>query len=69
MAYATIKLEMFKSGMHVTCEETEHDEFVPAGDGNKLMDILNEIDDLCNPDATFVVTEKGKEHLEQLKDL
>lgn len=68
MAYATIVLELFKSGMHVTCEETETDEFVPAGDGDKILDIINEIDDICDPDATFVITEKGKAYLEELKN-
>jgi hypothetical protein len=65
MAYATIVLELFKSGMHVTCEEAEIDEFVPTGDGNKLMDIINDIDDICNPDAEFVITEEGKAFLEK----
>jgi hypothetical protein len=67
MAYATIVLELFKSGMHVTCEEAEIDEFVPAEDGNKLMDIIDDIDDICNPDARFVITEEGKAFLEKLK--
>ena len=60
MALATIVLEMFKSGIHLTCDETGHDEFIKHGDGNTLMKILNDIEDLTDPDAVITLTEKGK---------
>ena len=60
MAQATIVLEMFKSGMHLMCDDTGHDEFIPQGDGNELMRILNKIYDITDPDARFTITPKGK---------
>ena len=68
MGYANINLELFKSGIHLTCEDTDEDEFIPKGNGDMLMDIINEIDALCNPDAIFTLTEKGKEYVEKLKE-
>ena len=40
--------------------------FVPAGDVTRLVDILNEVEDVCNPKATFELTDKGREYLKQL---
>lgn len=68
MGYAKINLELFKSGIHLTCEDTGEDEFIPKGNGDMLLDIINEIDALCNPDAIFTLTEKGKEYVEKLKE-
>lgn len=68
MGYANINLELFKSGIHLTCEETGEDEFIPRGNGNMLMDIINHIEEICDPDAIFTLTEKGKEFLEKLKE-
>ena len=67
MAQATITLELFKSGIHLSCEETGTDEFIPNGDGNKLMEILNNIQDITDPDTRWGLTEKGK-RLVQLLD-
>ena len=39
------------------------EEFIPRGDGDKIIDFLNDVEDVCNPDATFTLTEKGREHL------
>ena len=58
MSYATIKLKLFKGGMMFSCEEADIEEIVPLGDSNKLIDLINEVDGLCNPDATFAITEK-----------
>ena len=60
MAQATIVLELFKSGIHLTCEDTGHDEFIPRGDGNMLVDLINEIELDTDPDGTFSLTDKGK---------
>ena len=61
MSYATIKLKMFKGGLLFSCEEVNIEDIVPLGDGDRLMELINEVDDLCNPDATYVLTEKGGE--------
>lgn len=60
MAQTTITLELFKSGIHLMCEDTGHDEFIPHGDGNELMKYINQIEDITDPDATWELTEKGK---------
>lgn len=67
MAYATIKLELFNSGIHLTCEETGADEFIPRGDADKLIETINDIDIICNPDTIFSLTEKGEKYLEELE--
>ena len=36
--------------------------------GNAIMDILNQIDDVTNSNATFVLTEKGNTLLDKLKN-
>ena len=36
--------------------------------GNVIMDILNQIDDVTNSNATFVLTEKGNTLLDKLKN-
>lgn len=60
MAQAIITLELFKSGIHLTCENTCHDEFIPSGDGNSLIKYINEIEEMTDTDATLELTEKGK---------
>jgi hypothetical protein len=67
MKQATIILDMYKTGIHVTCEETGHDEFIQHGNGNRLMEILNTIQDVTDPDSTWELTEKGK-YLANLMD-
>lgn len=64
MSYEEIKIKMYEHGLNIICEQCEIDEFIPHGDGNKLMDILNEIWDLNF--AKFTLTEKGKELLEKI---
>lgn len=38
----------------------------PKGDGNAIMEILNEIEDYTDPNATFTLTEKGKKMTEKI---
>ena len=68
MGYATITLELFKSGIKASCEDCNEEEFIPRGDGDKLMDFINNVDDFCHPDTTFTITEKGRDFFNQLKD-
>ena len=64
MKRATVIMELFDSGIHLLCEETETDVFIEHGNGNKLMDTLNSIYDDTDPTATYSLTEKGEEVLE-----
>lgn len=68
MAQANIKLELFKSGIHLTCEETGHDEFIQSGDGNRLIELINEIDEATDPDVIYSITDKGKEILNIMEE-
>jgi hypothetical protein len=67
MSYAKIELELYKSGMRVSCEDTGDETFIPRGNGNALMDFINNVDEICDPEATFVITEKGLKYLEELE--
>lgn len=67
---ATIQLHLFPNGMYVECEETEDGKFIPAGDIRPLLEFINDVQDVCDPDATFTITEKGEKRLgEYLKEL
>ncbi|MBO7318379.1 MAG: hypothetical protein J6U43_06650 [Bacteroidales bacterium] len=67
MSYATITLELYESGIRAYCEDTGNETFIPRGDGNALMTFINDTEDICHPDATFTITEKGKRYLKSLK--
>jgi hypothetical protein len=61
MQYATITLEVHKSGIRVTCKEIEGiDEFVNRGDEERLLKVINAINHVCDPEARFSLTDKGK---------
>ncbi len=61
---AEVYLQLFPSGIHLQCPDCDIDEYVPKGDGNKFMDLLNEIYILTDPNVTFELTEEGKKLLE-----
>ena len=56
----------FDNGIYVECEDLDIGKFITKGDGNAVMDILNQIDEVTDPSATFVLTEKGKKVAENL---
>lgn len=64
--YATVTLKFFKAGIYAECEDLELTEFISKGDGQAMMDFLNEVDEFSDPDTTYVITEKGKEYLNSL---
>lgn len=66
MSYATITLKLFKGGMLFDCEEADVCDVIPSGNGNRLMELINEVEDICNPDATFEITEEGRKYLKEL---
>lgn len=57
---ATIQLHLFPNGIYAECEETEDGTFIPIGDMKPLCEFINKVQGDCDPDATFVLTEKGK---------
>lgn len=62
----TAIFHFFDNGIYVECEDLDIGKFVTKGDGNAIMDILNQIDEVTDPSATFVLTEKGKKAAENL---
>ena len=56
----------FDNGIYVECEDLDIGKFVTKGDGNAIMDILNQIDEVTDPSTTIVLTEKGKKIAENL---
>lgn len=67
-AYATITLELRKGGIIATCDELDEEVFIQHGDGNALMRFINDIEDCTDPDATYVITEQGREYLKNLNN-
>lgn len=55
----------FDNGIYIECEDLDMGKFVSKGDGNAIMEVINEIDENSDPNATFALTEKGKKMLEQ----
>lgn len=71
-AFATITIELFKSGMGVTCEDTGEEIFIPRAmeEGaksiaNPLIDFINNVEVICDPDATFALTPEGEKWYEE----
>lgn len=63
---ATAIFHFFDNGIYIECEDLDIGKFVTKGDGNAIMDILNDIDNFTDPNTTFELTEKGKELLNKL---
>lgn len=62
----TAIFHFFNNGIYVECEDLDIGKFITKGDGNAIMDILNQIDEVTDPSATLVLTEKGKKIAENL---
>lgn len=70
--FATIQLDLYKGGIRAYCPDLSDDdylceEFIPRGDGQALIDFINEVDVFTNPDTVFALTEKGKKEAKKLK--
>lgn len=66
--WATITLHLTKYGILAECEELEMENFIKKNDGNALMDFINEVEVLCDPETTFQITEEGKKILKELEN-
>lgn len=56
----SVIFHFFDNGIYIECEDLDIGKFVSKGDGNAIMEVLNEIEDYSDPNATFTLTEKGK---------
>ena len=68
MKLTDVTLSLYESGIHISCEDIDLDDFVELGNGNKFMDILNDIYYQLDPNATYEITELGKQYLKDLKE-
>ena len=64
----TAVFHFFDNGIYIECKDLDIGKFIATGDGNAIMDILNQIDDVTNSNAIFVLTEKGNALLDKLKN-
>ena len=64
----TAIFHFFDNGIYVECEDLDIGKFIAKGDGNAIMDILNQIDDVTNSNTIFVLTDKGNALLDKLKN-
>lgn len=70
-SYAKVVIEFRKAGLVVSCEDIGEEIFIPRSTDsdkspiNKLVDFINDVEDICDPDATFTITEEGKKWLEK----
>lgn len=62
----TATLHFFEGGIFIECEDLDIGRFIKQGDGNALLEAVNEIDCLTDPNATFSLTEKGLEEYNRL---
>ena len=69
--FATIQLDLYRGGIRAYCQDLSdgddlYEEFIARGDGQALIDFINEVDELTNPGTVFVLTEKGKKEAKKL---
>ncbi len=65
---AEISIHLFPNGMYVECEEIDDAKFIPQGDIQPLVDFINEVSAFTDPNATFQITGKGREHVKKLNN-
>ena len=63
---AEISIDLYQRGLLARCEEFEMEAMCSSGD--ELMDFLNEVQCLTDPDVMFKLSEKGKAVAKALKE-
>ena len=59
---AEIKIDLYQVGLIARCEELELESLITTGDA--LMEFLNNVREVTDPDVTFQLTELGEEFAE-----
>lgn len=67
--WASITIDIYDEGLRFKCDDIGKDIFIKAGDAETLLNELNRVCDICDPEARFSLTEKGREYLKQLQEL
>lgn len=65
---ATIQLHLFPTGIYAECERTGSGEFIPIGDMKPLVDFINMVQEMSDPETKYAITEEGLEFLKQLEE-
>lgn len=63
---AEISIDLYQRGLLAKCEELEMEAMCSSGD--ELMDFLNEVQCVTDPDTVFCLTEEGKAVAKALKE-
>jgi hypothetical protein len=62
---AEIKIDLYQVGLIARCEELELESLITTGDA--LMEFLNNVREVTDPDVAFQLTELGEEYAEFIK--
>lgn len=62
---AEIKIDLYQVGLIARCEELELESLITTGDA--LMEFLNNVREVTDPDVTIQLTELGEEYAEFIK--
>lgn len=63
---AEISIDLYQRGLLAKCDELEMEAICTSG--NELMDFLNDVQCIADPDAVFCLTEEGKAVVKTLKE-
>lgn len=63
---AEINIDLYQRGLLAKCEELEMETICSSGD--ELMDFLNAVQCVADPDAVFSLTEKGEAVAKALRE-
>ena len=61
---AEIKIDLYQNGLIARCEDMEMEAM--CTNGNELMDFLNDVQSVTDPDTRFCLSEKGEEEYAKL---
>jgi hypothetical protein len=64
---ATINICVYENGLRFKCDDVFIDEFVEHGDCDKLINLVDDVCAISDPNTRYHVTEKGLQYLEELK--
>ncbi len=66
--YATITLHLFPGGMLAECEDTDESIVIPEGKAEPLIDFIDGVAAVTDPNATFAITDKGREEMKKMEE-
>ena len=72
--YATITIQLSNDGMFIKCDDTETTEYIKKNKNGKtnmqpLVDFINDVEDIMDPDVTYQITEEGLRYLKMIEEM